>query len=295
MRRRNLVVVRAGGKSLHPHWLAGEGDRNWDLVVSYFGEDPELFKDADVTRIDGKGTKWQGLHELFTRHRELVANYEYILLPDDDLMASKVDFNHLFDICGARGLEVCQPALTWNSFYSHLITLRNTSTRLRYTNYVETMTPCLSRPILQKSICYFDKTLSGWGLEWAWAKLAGTMKLAIVDEVAVRHTRPIGGPNYEALREKKISPWDEMRDLCRHLSLEPVIETYGAILADGRRIDRTPTNGRRFDLKMLGGCLFALKETPNRQKFVRNMGRCTLEAIRQVPHVVFERGSISWH
>jgi hypothetical protein len=43
MTRRNLVAVRAGDKSLHPHWLMGDGGRNWDLVVSYFGDDPGLY------------------------------------------------------------------------------------------------------------------------------------------------------------------------------------------------------------------------------------------------------------
>jgi hypothetical protein len=46
MTRRNLVAVRAGDKSLHPHWLIGDGGRNWDLVVSYFGDDPGLYRGA---------------------------------------------------------------------------------------------------------------------------------------------------------------------------------------------------------------------------------------------------------
>jgi len=37
MKRRNLVIVRAGNSSLHPEWLKGDGARNWDIVVNYFG------------------------------------------------------------------------------------------------------------------------------------------------------------------------------------------------------------------------------------------------------------------
>ena len=55
MGRRNLVVVRAGDSSLHPGWLAGPGERNFDLVVSYFGDDPAKFKAPDVARVDQKG------------------------------------------------------------------------------------------------------------------------------------------------------------------------------------------------------------------------------------------------
>jgi hypothetical protein len=50
MTKQHLVVVRAGDNSLHPHWLAGDGDRTWDLVVSYFGDDPDIFKVDDVVR-----------------------------------------------------------------------------------------------------------------------------------------------------------------------------------------------------------------------------------------------------
>jgi hypothetical protein len=56
--RGNLVVVRAGDSSLHPTWLPASGHRNWDLLVSYIGDDPENFRVPAVTRIDGKGPKW---------------------------------------------------------------------------------------------------------------------------------------------------------------------------------------------------------------------------------------------
>jgi hypothetical protein len=293
MSRRNLVVVRAGDSSLHPHWLAGDGGRNWDLAVSYFGDDPDLFKTDDVTRIDGKGPKWQGLHDVFSKRPEFLTNYDYILLPDDDLMASKDDLNRLFDICKTYGLEIGHPTLTWNSYYAHLVTLCNAGTRLRYTNFVEVMAPCLTKALLNKTLGYFAETLSGWGLEQAWAKYAGPMKMALIDEVAVRHTRPVGGPNYKALRDKNISPWDELRGLCRTLGVDelPIIETYGAILANGRHIERA-RNERVFDFRMLAGWLLALKETlpVNRRALARRMAGYTYKALRQMPDRVIDYG-----
>ncbi|MCI0601263.1 MAG: hypothetical protein L0Y50_03325 [Beijerinckiaceae bacterium] len=290
MSRRNLVVVRAGDKSLHPHWLSGEGCRNWDLVVSYFGDDPGIYRQDDVERIDAKGPKWHGLYELFSQHPGLVKNYDYILLPDDDLMASKPDINRLFDLCGAYGLEVGHPALTWNSYYSHLISLRNCATLLRYTNFVETMSPCLSAAILEETRDYFGKTLSGWGLERVWAKLAGNLRMAIIDEVTVRHTRPVGGPNYKILREKGISPWDELRAICCALGEDerPVIETYAAVLRDKNRIDRAPID-RVFDFHMLRGWIWALRETPSRKMLARRIAGYTYKTLRQRPDRVVER------
>jgi Short repeat of unknown function (DUF308) len=52
-------------------------------------------------RIDSKGPKWPALYQLFSLYPNLATDYDYIWLPDDDLMASKADINRLFDICVA--------------------------------------------------------------------------------------------------------------------------------------------------------------------------------------------------
>jgi hypothetical protein len=44
-RKRNLVLLRAGDTSLHSHWMGASGEeRNWDLVLNYFGDDPDKFR-----------------------------------------------------------------------------------------------------------------------------------------------------------------------------------------------------------------------------------------------------------
>ncbi len=289
MTKRNLVVVRAGDHSLHPHWLKGQGERNWDLVVSYFGDDPDLYKDGDAQRIDAKGPKWQGLDALFRQHPELLRNYDYILLPDDDLMMAKADVSRLFDICRAYRLKAAHPALSANSYFSHLTALRNSATRLRFTNFIELMAPCLSAAVLAATMDYFGKTASGWGLEHAWAQRAGQTGMAIVDEVTVIHTRPVGGPNYKFLREKGISPWDELRALCRELGADerPLIETYGVVYQDYRRAGRA-TRDRVFDLRLGLGWLSALKDTPNQKMLARRIAGYAYKSIFQLPDRVVE-------
>jgi hypothetical protein len=291
MARRNLVVVRAGDNSLHPRWLEGNGERNWDCVVSYFGDEPNLFRVDDVIRIDGRGPKWQGLHDVFIKSPDLLQDYEYILLPDDDLLMRKDDINRLFEICGTHKFEVCHPTLTWDSYYSHFITLRNTGTLLRYTNFVELMAPCLSKRVLNETVGYFGNTVSGWGLERAWAKLAGPMKMAVIDEVTVRHTRPIGGPNHGFLLAKNLSPWEELRSFCRMIGAdeEPPIETYCAVLTNGRLVNRSPWP-RTFDFRMLWGWLSVLGDSTAPGRHVaRDIAVYTYRALLQVPHRLVER------
>jgi Protein of unknown function (DUF707) len=290
MTRRNLVVVRAGDKSLHPHWLTGAGERNWELVVSYFGDDPDLYRDGDAIRIDAEGPKWQGLDSLFRQHPEFLQDYDYILLPDDDLMMAKADVSRLFDICSAYQLEAAHPALSSNSYFSHLTALRNSATRLRFTNFIELMAPCLSAAMLAATKDYFGKTVSGWGLERAWAKRAGRTGMAVIDEVTVFHTRPVGGPNYRILREQGISPWDELRALCRELGVEenPVIESYGAVFQDQSRAGRG-LHDRLFDFRLGLGWLPALKDTPNPKMLARRVAGYAYKTIFQLPDRIAER------
>jgi hypothetical protein len=290
--RRNLVIVRAGNSSLHPEWLKGEAPRNWDLVINYFGDDPDKYREPDVVRIDSKGPKWPALHDLIQAHSEFMTNYDYIWLPDDDLLASKADINRLFELMQSYRLEVAQPALTWNSYYSHITTLRNNLTRIRYTNYVEVMAPCFGAAILRKALPLFNSNLSGWGLDYVWSRLADDPLngIAIIDEVTVRHTRPVGGPNYKMLRETGVSPWDEMRKLCRAHGLdeEPVLITHKAIRHDGSVV--TPEQDRfRSVSDFVFGYLPALAQTPDRRRMLRRLAGGLWKGVFNLPDRVVEQ------
>jgi Protein of unknown function (DUF707) len=290
--RRNLVVVRAGNSSLHPEWLKGGDERSWDIVINYFGDDPDLYKEADVTRIDSKGPKWPALHDLLQENPEFVSNYDYIWLPDDDLLATKSDINALFELVKSYKLEVAQPALSWDSYYSHITTLRNNMTKIRFTNYVEVMAPCFSSAMLRKALPLFNANLSGWGLDYLWTALAENPQggIAIIDEVTVRHTRPVGGPNYKRLRETGVSPWDEMRALCKSHGLgeEPILRTHKAIRRDG--IVVTPENNRyRYLSDFVLGYLPALAYTHDRRRMLRRMAGGVWKGVFNLPDRVMER------
>ena len=290
--RRNLVIVRAGNGSLHPEWIKGAGARNWDIVVNYFGDDADKYIEPDVVRIDSKGPKWPALQELIQSHPEFVSDYDYIWLPDDDLLATKADINRLFDLVSSYKLEAAQPALTWDSYYSHLTTLRNNKTKIRFTNYVEVMAPCLSSSMLRKSLSLFNSNLSGWGLDYLWPAFAENPQggIAIIDEVTVRHTRPVGGPNYKVLRETGVSPWDEMRALCKAHGLgdEPILVTHKAMRHNG--IVVTAENNRYQLLSdFVLGYLPALAHTHDRRRMLRRIAGGLWKGLFNLPDRVIER------
>ncbi len=243
--RRNLVIVRAGNASLHPQWLAGTRDRSWDLLVNYFGDDPDKYKDQDIVRIDSKGPKWPALKALIEDHRDLVNRYDYVWLPDDDIACTASDINKLFEIARAEKLALCQPALTLNSYFTWGVTLKPLFTRLRYTNFVEIMVPCFEREFLLRCLPTMADNMSGFGLDFVWPKMLGKSAgkgasgTAIVDAVSVTHTRPLGGPNYALLKERGITADEEGRELRQRHRVDDLtiyvnkLQTIGGLTLNG--------------------------------------------------------------
>lgn len=194
--KKNLIVVRAGDNSLHPEWLGP--NQNFDLVVSYFGNQQDLYKDKAL-RIDHKGSKWQGLHLVMTcpeLNGEQInwRDYEYICFPDDDLRASVDTWNEFFDIVNELQPELSQPALTLDSYHSHKITLQVPEVKYRKTDFVEVMTPCFRKDFFFAARHTFSENISGWGLDHLWPEMLDpeTRNFVIVDKTPVVHTRPVG-------------------------------------------------------------------------------------------------------
>ena len=237
---RNLVIVRAGDRSLHPAWTSSLETRQWDLVASYFGDDPNAFRGPGERRIDDKGNKCPGLYALLMRE-DFWREYDYIWLPDDDLMIEQQGIDRLFSRTADLGMALSQPALSWRSYYSYEVTLCHPSFAVRFTNFVEIMAPCFERKFLEASLPLLGETQSGWGLGWVLAARQSERVRAcgILDDVEMTHTRPVGGPTYAALRELGISAAEErVALLARHgigADVAPLI--YAAIDRSGRHLD----------------------------------------------------------
>lgn len=238
--RKNLVAVRAGKSSLHPMWLQGPAERHWDMIVSVYDPDARFEPRDDVQIIVQPGGKWDGLYALFAGS-DLLSRYEYIWLPDDDIAASSEDINALFAAMQKYGLDVAQPSLTRDSYFTHFACMQCPGFTLRYTNYVETMVPCLRAALLTKVLDDFRDTMSGWGLDPVWCRLSDDprYKAAILDSVAVRHTRPLGKVLRGKMAEHGRSPEAEQEALRARYGVGKRVRPlqYAALDARGRRIE----------------------------------------------------------
>lgn len=195
--RKNLVIVRAGDSSLHPRWVRGQLNRSWDLIVNYYGDRNDIFREKEYLRIDSKGPKWKSLKLLIEENIELIKKYDYIWLPDDDIDADLLTINELFNFARKYSFQLCQPSLSHESYVPVWLTLNIPFSRVRFTNYVENMVPCFKLDALIRCLPTMDENLSGWGIDHVWPKLIekSSNSIGVIDALTVTHTRPVANPN----------------------------------------------------------------------------------------------------
>lgn len=226
-RRKNLVLIRAGVKSLHLNWKLPI-DRSWDLVILAYDEAllpsvthfSQVLQGAIVLDNSAEPCKFHGIHRFFTEHSEAKA-YEAVFMPDDDLLLNPADLDTLFSIFEASGAYLGQPALTWNSYCSHFVTFKNKAFVYRETNFVEVMAPIMKRELLFGVLPTFRFNKSSWGLDYLWCRICREQgqRAVIIDRISVEHTRPVGGAGlYTKLG---VDPHQELMQVCRTFNLTP--------------------------------------------------------------------------
>lgn len=235
---RNLVIVRAGDNSLHRGWGAGDPGCAFDLIVSYYGSDPSAFRQPHENRVDYIGGKWDGLHTLLVQRPELLDRYQYIWFPDDDLEAGRTTIEAMFANMKRLDLHIAQPALTPDSYYSHLPFLRSKSFEFRLIDKVEIMAPCMRADVASKMLPLFKESMSGFGLDHLWTRLAeqNLGKSAVFDALPVRHTRPVGIHLAATILRSGRSAEAEYRQLAMRYGFGEFFPlSYGAVDHAGRR------------------------------------------------------------
>jgi len=238
-----LALFRAGKNSLHPSAVAHLSEQNFDYALSYFGDDDPPAQGAVFVHRQ-KGAKWPGLAATLATHRDLIAQYRYVWLPDDDLLCDPDQVSRMFAICDQLQLELAQPALTRDSYFTHLLSLQHSEFQLRFTNFVEIMAPVFSAAMLERILPTLEGSISGYGLDNLWPRLSRLGKVAIIDETPVKHTRPVGGPNYAFSKQAGISPAEEAHRLLAAAFIESPADfhlNFGGLLQDGEPVCIGPT------------------------------------------------------
>ena len=218
MDKRFLIIARVGDNSLHPEWLKGITPQ-FDIFLSYFGDQAEKYKDQADFYEQQKGGKWPKIGEMVEQYWELISTYDAVWFPDDDLLTDAQTINRMFSLFSGHQLSLAQPALTLQSFYTFPALLQKRNAHLRYVNFIEVMAPIVSRDALLNIKHTFGQSPSGWGLDSLWPKLidnAERNKIAILDDTPITHTRPVGGELYK--KNPELSPQHDVKALAKQYS-----------------------------------------------------------------------------
>jgi len=218
--KKNVIITPTGVNSIFRNWLSIEKDKNNFDIIFICYEDNDLVKnltDKGYKAFKYKGEKWSIIKQFFKEHSEVLEFYDFFWFPDDDLDFDFNQINKLFEISKDYDFWLSQPSA--DGYTSHKITNKNPNYKFRFTNFVEIMCPLMSRYCLKQLIESFDYSKSGWGLDILWPKILGfpTNKIAIIDEITINHTKPVG-KNYSGRFE--ISPYEEMKLLLKKFDLQ---------------------------------------------------------------------------
>jgi hypothetical protein len=206
---KNLVVVMAGDRSLHPLYAQ---QRDFALWVIYYGNDDALAAEyqagADLLWRH-KGLKIELvrrvlLEELVFRRQIDFSEFDFILLPDDDIEFPNgaADVSRLFAAARTLQADVFQPAIA-----NEHVSVGWDATRVmpgyacHRTNIVEVMMHGFSGATFAgaylPAIHAMEFMRSGWGIEPIWMKLGEAqfrrqLRTYVIDAVPAIHTRPVG-------------------------------------------------------------------------------------------------------
>jgi hypothetical protein len=256
----NLVVVRAGDSSLHPLWLATGGERNWDLVVAYGGDNALRYPGSaeSMVRIDARGPRWHALHALLCDTSDAWRAYEYVWLADDDLAASCDDINRMFELMAALDLHLAQPSFSWDSRVRVPLTLHNPNFALRYASFIDPTAAVFSQSMLRRATPTLREALHGTALGHVWPKFLDNpaRQCAILDRIQVTRGAQREAPGADALPRGAVSPEQEAEQLLKKHGIAAALQVaYGGMDLHGKLTTLFDDQGERFIYKLCEGYL----------------------------------------
>jgi len=194
-KHKDLILVRAGPRSLHQGWMApSEDEQAFDLMVLAYGHTTLALERGDFGHVDIPGSKVAGYGVFFRHHRDIVERYDQIALIDDDIETDSRTISRAFELGRVHKLDVWQPSLTWDSHFSYAALLtRPGAPPIRPVNFVEMMCPFFKTSALLKIEDLFHiGAETAIDIFWSCALGRPPGSLAVLNDVSVVHTRPVG-------------------------------------------------------------------------------------------------------
>jgi hypothetical protein len=205
---KNLIITTLGEYNHYNIWA--EGKHDYDLYPIDYRINPTF--------------KYPGIFRALEQRPDFL-KYDYYWMPDEDIWATPDMIDELFACMAGFDIWLGQPSVlnTEDSFPSWNQFIHKEDVDIIYTNFVEIMCPCFSNEALRACLSTFNKSMSGWGLDFVWGKIGVGKRMAVINSVAVKHTRPVGGGGlYGALTSRKIRPSVERKLLMKEYNIPSI-------------------------------------------------------------------------
>jgi hypothetical protein len=199
-------------------WLNDLSNKQFELCLLFYNEeinDSSLYSDVDHF-YHLRDYKYQMLFNLLTQLKPgWLEEFDYFYFLDDDIDLCTVDINTMFENARLFHADICQAALSHDSFCSWPIFKQEKACFCRFVGQIEVMAPLFSRDALKICLHSFIANKSSWGMDSVWSKLLDYPedKLIVFDNVAMRHTMPVG--NGELYQKLGVSPHEEWTTIAK--------------------------------------------------------------------------------
>lgn len=126
-------------------------------------------------------------------------DYNYIGLLDDDQAIAVSGLNKLLEIAEQKELNVFQPAVSVDSYYSHSMFVQKHGHAPELVHWVEIMSPFLRKEIFESGEAFYKTNISSYGIDrylfpYLQKKL-NRCHTALIHEVSIRHLKPVTDGN----------------------------------------------------------------------------------------------------
>ncbi|WP_218777692.1 hypothetical protein [Acetobacter malorum] len=202
---KHLMLLRLGKKSIHKSWIY-RLRKIMDIAFIYY-DDSNFSEDSPDYEAFFEGTKLTGIKKFLDTNPNILENYDYFWLFEDDLVISHETADGIISFINKYRPVLSAPSLTADSFYTHPVMFQNIDLMLRGTDFVECMSPIMSREFLRDTLKEFE-AYPIWGIEYYWQHLLWEKReLAFIyDKYPISHTRPTGhGSLYKNAEGKNIN------------------------------------------------------------------------------------------
>ncbi len=196
-----------------------------------------------VDTVLDKVPKFRLINDLLSA--EDPAQYEYIVVLDDDVVLPEHFLDHFLSIQDDLGFAIAQPARTSNSYIDLPIVERQRGVLARQTLFVEIGPVVSFHPSVYDLVFPFDLTAPmGWGYEniWSYRLAERGLKMGIIDAVPVDHSlrKPVSGYSWAEADQGRKALWRKHA----HFPLDQCMRVLHAITEE-EWLGRTATGAVR--------------------------------------------------